>query len=85
MNSPEQKRRDHDYGRRIGDHHGPGPATLAVALLLGIQTVAVFTLAGMFQGLTAENQRIVQEHSQLKDGMYQVANRCYEITKAMSK
>lgn len=85
MNSPERNCQDHDYGRRIGDHHSPGPATLAVALLLGIQTVSVFTLLGMFQGLSAENHRIVKEHSALKDGMYQVANRCYEITKALSK
>jgi hypothetical protein len=39
----------------------------------------------MFQGLSAENARIVKEHSHLKDGMYQVANRCYEITKLMAK
>ena len=83
MSNPN--RRDHEYGRRIGDHHSPGPATLAVALLLGIQTVAVFTLAGMFQGLSTENHRIVKEHSALKDGLYQVANRCYEITNALSK
>ena len=67
------------------DHHGPGPATLAVALLIGVQTVAVFTLLGMFQGLSAENQRIVKEHIHLKDGIYQVANRCYEINKALAK
>ena len=85
MNSPERNCQDHDYGRRIGDHHSPGPATLAVALLLGIQTVSVFTLLGMFQGLSAENHRIVKEHSHLKDGMYQVANRCYEITKFLTK
>lgn len=83
MNSPD-RRTDPHHGRRIGDHQ-ISPATLAVALLLGIQTVSVFTLLGMFQGLSAENHRIVKEHSALKDGMYQVANRCYEITKAMNK
>jgi hypothetical protein len=78
------QRTDLHYGRRFGDHH-ISPATLAVALLLGIQMVTVFTLLGMFQGLSAENQRIVKEHNHLKDGMYQVANRCYEITKALAK
>lgn len=83
MNSPDRRTEPH-YGRRAGDHH-ISPAALAVALLLGIQTVSVFTLLGMFQGLSDENSRIVKEHAHLKDGMYQVANRCYEITKAMNK
>jgi hypothetical protein len=67
--------------RRVGDNR-TSPATLAVALLLGIQTIAVFSLVGIFRNLSAENNRMMQEHAQLKNGMYAVANRCYEITKA---
>lgn len=81
MNSPDRRQ---DHHRRSTDSQ-LSPAAVTVALLLGVQTVAVFTLVGMFQGLWAENARIIKEHNHLKDGMYQVANRCYEITKFMSK
>ena len=77
MNSPDRRTEPH-YGRRIGDHQ-ISPATLAVALLLGIQTVSVFTLLGMFQGLSHENTSIIKEHAHLKDGMYQVADRCSQL------
>lgn len=67
-----------EHNRRIGDS-AINPATLAVALLLGIQIVSVFILLGMFQGLSAENNRIIKEHRHLKDGMYQVTDRCTRL------
>lgn len=70
--------------RRAGDNR-TSPATLTVALLLGVQTIGVFSLLGMFRSLSTENTRMVQEHIQLKNGMYAVANRCYEITKAAAR
>jgi hypothetical protein len=70
--------RPEHYDRRVGDH-AINPATLAVALLLGIQTVSVFTLLGMFQGLSYENTGIVKEHAHLKEGMHQVADRCSRL------
>jgi hypothetical protein len=77
MNNSDHAERG--YGRRALDHHPASPLTMAVGLIIGVQSIAVFTLIGMFQGLSVENTRIVKEHGDLKHGMYQVAEKCSEF------
>lgn len=84
MNNSEYAERG--FGRRAMDHHPASPLTMAVGLVIGVQSIAVFTLIGMFQGLSVENTRIVKEHGDLKHGMYQVAEKCAEFaSKAKAK